>query len=152
MRGHPEAGQRRQLLADADGPEAWSDAEIAKSCRCSPNTVENVRRRCVLEGFERALDGKQRETLPVAEMLDGRPEAEIIARRLGPPPKGYTQWSLRLLARCVVELGIVASMSRETGSRTLRNNGIRGRNLQYWVIPPKADAVCRARIPNRVDS
>ena len=97
-----------------------------------------MRRRCVLEGFERALDGKQSETPPVPEMLDGRQEAEIIARRLGPPLGGYAQWSLRLLARCVVELGIVESISRETVSRTLRKNGIRGRSGRKWTGPRKS--------------
>ena len=128
------------LLADADGPDAWIDAEIAKACRCRTATVENVRRRCVLEGFERALDGKQREAPPVPELRNGRQEAEIIALRLGPAPEGYAHWSLRLLARCVVELGIVESMSHETVSQTLKENGIRGRKLQYWAVPPRADA------------
>ena len=108
------------LLADADGPDAWIDAEIAKTCRCRTATVENVRRRCVLEGFERALDGKQRENPPVPKLLNGRQEAEIIALRLGPPPEGYAHWSLRLLARCVVELGIVESISHETVAKTLK--------------------------------
>jgi hypothetical protein len=31
----------------------------------------------------------------------------VIALRLEPPPKGYANWSLRLLSRKVVELGIV---------------------------------------------
>ena len=128
------------LLADADGPDAWIDAEIAKACRCRTATVENVRRRCVLEGLERALDGNQRETPPIPELRNGGQEAEIIALRLGPPPEGYAPWSLRLLARCVVELGIVESISHQTVSQTLKENGIRGRKLQYWAIPPKADA------------
>ena len=128
------------LLADADGPDAWIDRDIAKTCRCRTVTVENVRRRCVLEGFERALDGKRPDTPPGPKLLDGKQEAEIIALRLGPPPEGYAQWSLRLLAQRVVELGIVDSISHQTVSRTLKKNGICGRKLQYWVIPPKANA------------
>ena len=127
------------LLADVDGPDAWSDAEIAKTCRCRTATVESVRRRCGLEGFERALNGKQRDAPPVPKLLDGQQGAESIALRLGPPLEGYAQWSLRLLARCVVELGIVESISHETVSQTLKN-GLCGRKLQYWVNPPEADA------------
>jgi len=37
---------------------------------------------------------------------------------LGPPPKGYNNWTLRLLARKVVELAIVDSVSYETVRRT----------------------------------
>jgi hypothetical protein len=40
--------------------------------------------------------------------------------RLGPPPKGYAHWTLRLLARKVVELEIVESISYETG----KNKGV----------------------------
>ena len=47
-------------------------------------------------------------------------EARIIAARLGPPPKGYNNWTLRLLARKVVELEIVDSVSYETIRRTLK--------------------------------
>ena len=39
-------------------------------------------------------------------------EAFVIALRLGPPPEGCGSWSLRLLARRVVELGIADSISR----------------------------------------
>ena len=133
------------LLADAAGPEAGSDAEIAKTCRCRTATVENVRRHFVLDGFERALEGKQRETPPVSELLAGRQEAEIIALRPEPLLEGYAPWFLRLLARCVVELGIVDSISHETFSQVLEN-GLRGRKLQYWVIPPEADAEFTAAI------
>lgn len=112
------------LLADADGPDAWIDRDIAKACRCRTATVENMRRRCVLEGFERALDGKRPDRPPVPKLLDGKQEAAVIALRLGPPPEGYSEWSLRLLAGRVVELGIVDSISHQTVSRTLKQNGI----------------------------
>ena len=91
--------------------------------RAAPRTVENVRQRCVLEGFERALERKRRESPPVPKLLDGEQEARIIALRLGPAPKGYANWSLRLLARRVVELAIVESISHETIRRTLKKTG-----------------------------
>ena len=40
--------------------------------------------------------------------------------RLGPPPPGYANWTLRLLARRVVELSIVESISHETVRRCLK--------------------------------
>ena len=57
---------------------------------------------------------------PVPKLLNGEQEAHIIALRLGPPPKGYANWSLRLLARRVVELAIIESISHETIRRTLK--------------------------------
>jgi hypothetical protein len=42
---------------------------------------------------------------------------------LGPPPKGFANWSLRLLADQVVELEIVPSISHETVRQTLKKTG-----------------------------
>jgi hypothetical protein len=39
---------------------------------------------------------------------------------LGSPPAGYAHWTLRLLARKVVELEIVESISHETVRQTLK--------------------------------
>ncbi len=113
--------RRAQILlkADADGP-AWTDERIADAFSCRTKTVENLRQRCVLEGFERALERKQRASPPVPKLLDGEQEAQVIALRLGPPPEGYANWSLRLLARRVVELGLVEAVSHETIRRTLK--------------------------------
>ena len=79
-----------------------------------------IRQRLVERGFDQALDGKKRATPPTEKRLDGRQEAKVIAMRLGPPPKGYANWSLRLLARKVVELEIVDAISYETVRRTLK--------------------------------
>ena len=66
------------------------------------------------------LDGKQRETPPTEKLLDGEQEAKIIAMRMGPPPQGHADWTLRLLSRKIVELEIVESISHETVRRTLK--------------------------------
>lgn len=107
------------LKADADGP-AWTDAAIAEAFRCRTKTVENIRQRFVEFGFERTLDGKKRAEPAVPKCLTGDEEARIIATRLGKPPKGYANWSLRLLAEKVVELGICKSVSHETVRQTLK--------------------------------
>jgi hypothetical protein len=83
-------------------------------------TVENIRHRFVERGFEETLNGARRLTPPTQKRLDGEQEAHIIALRLGAPPKGYANWSLRLLSRKVVELGIVDAVSHETVRRTLK--------------------------------
>lgn len=106
------------LLADADGP-AWPDSRIAEAFRCRIQTVENIRKKCVLAGFQAALDHKRPPT-PPAKLLDGTQEAQLIATRLGAPPKGYSNWTLRLLARQAVALEIVESISHETVRRTLK--------------------------------
>jgi hypothetical protein len=108
------------LKADAGGP-AWTDARIAEAYGCRRQTVENLRQRLVTEGFEPALGGHARQPRPKA--LDGAQEARIIALRLGPPPAGFANWSLRLLAERVVELAIAPAISYETVRRTLKKTG-----------------------------
>ena len=100
LNGSSEKVRRAQILlkADADGP-AWTDQRVAEAFSCRTKTVENIRQRCVQEGFEQALERKRRASPPVPKLLDGEQESQVIALRLGPPPKGYANWSLRLLAR-----------------------------------------------------
>jgi hypothetical protein len=121
LKGTSQKVRRAQILlkADAAGP-AWTDRQIADAFSCRINTVENIRQRFVLDGFEQTLDRKKRQAPPTEKLLDGKQEAKIIATRLGPPPKGYANWTLRLLARKVVELEIVDSVSHETVRRTLK--------------------------------
>ena len=121
LKGTSQKVRRAQVLlkADADGPN-WTDKKIAEALSCRTKTVENIRQRLVTEGFEIALNGKKRETPPRQRVLDGEQEAKVIALRLGEPPKGFANWSLRLLADQVVELGIVESVSHETLRKTLK--------------------------------
>jgi hypothetical protein len=107
------------LMSDANGP-CWTDKQIAEAYRCRTKTVENVRQRLVQRGFDEALEGKKPEEAPRKKVLDGKQEAKVIATRLGRPPKGYANWTLRLLARKVVELGIADSVSHQTVMRTLK--------------------------------
>ncbi len=91
--------------------------------RCRRQTVEMIRQRFVESGFRETLDGKKRAQPPTEKLLNGEQEAKIIALRLGSPPKGYANWTLRLLARKVVELEIVDSVSHETMRQMLKKTG-----------------------------
>jgi hypothetical protein len=121
LKGTGQKVRRAQILlkSDADGP-AWTDKQIAEAFSCRTKTVENIRQRLVERGFTETLEGKKRTAPSTEKLLDGEQEARVIATRLGPPPKGYANWTLRLLARKVVELEIVDSISYETVRRTLK--------------------------------
>ena len=121
LKGSSQKVRRAQMLlkADADGPN-WPDRQIAEAFSCRTKTVENVRQKFVTEGFDASLNRKKRDTAPRTKLLDGEQEARVIALRLGTPPEGYANWSLRLLAEKVVELEIVESISYETVRRTLK--------------------------------
>ena len=124
LKGTSQKVRRAQVLlkADADGP-AWTDARIAEAFTCRTQTVENLRERFVTSGFDETLEGKARTTPPRPKLLDGKQEAKIIALRLGTPPAGFANWSLRLLAEKVVELAIVEAISHETVRQTLKKTG-----------------------------
>ena len=121
LKGSSQKVRRAQILlkADANG-STWTDERIADAFGCRTQTVENIRQRLVKQGFEKVLNGVKRQHPPTEKLLDGRQEAEVIAMRLGEPPTGYANWSLRLLARKVVELGIVETVSHETVRQTLK--------------------------------
>ena len=121
LKGTSQKVKRANILLKADASGlCWTDAKIAEALDCRTKTVENVRKRFVEEGFALALHGKKREKPPTSKILDGEQEAKIIAMRLGKPPKGYGKWTLRLLARKVVELEIIDSVSYQTVRRTLK--------------------------------
>lgn len=124
LKGTGQKVRRAQILlkADADGPN-WTDERIADAFSCRTRTVEKIRERLVERGFEDTLHGLERAQPAVEKLLTGDQEARIIATRLGSPPKGYANWTLRLLARKVVELEIVDSVSYETVRRTLKKTG-----------------------------
>jgi hypothetical protein len=121
LKGSSEKVRRAQILlkADAAGP-AWTDRHLAEAFSCRTKTVENIRQHFVLAGFEQALERKKRQMPPTEKTLDGAQEAKVIAMRLGPPPKGYVTWSLRLLARKGSARESVESVSYETVRQTLK--------------------------------
>jgi hypothetical protein len=121
LKGTSQKVRRAQILlkADADGPN-WTDARISEAFGVRTKTVENVRQRLVERGFTETLEGVKPLPRPAAKALDGEQEARLIALRLGPPPAGYANWSLRLLASQVVALEIAPSISHETVRQTLK--------------------------------
>ena len=121
LKGSSQKVRRAQMLLKSDvaGP-AWTDQQIAEAFDSRTRTVEKLRERFVTEGFEQTLHGKPREKPPTEKVLNGKQEARVIAMRLGRPPKGYANWTLRLLARKIVELEIAEAISYETVRRTLK--------------------------------
>ena len=101
------------LKADASGPR-WADAQIAETFFCPIKTVARTRQRVVESGVEATLANQKEGASGHNRLLSGDQEARIIAERLGKPPAGYANWSLRLLTEQVVELQVVDLISYET--------------------------------------
>jgi len=121
LKGSSQKVIRAQILlkADANGPN-WTDERIVEAFGCRRQTVEGVRERLVMEGFETVLNGKQRLNPPREKLLSGEQEAELIALRLGSPPAGYGSWTLQLLKNNMIALEIVENISHETIRQTLK--------------------------------
>ena len=79
-----------------------------------------MRRQLVEEGLEAALSRKKHDTPRTVRIFDGEAEAKLIALACSEPPEGHARWSLRLLEKKVVELGIVEAASDSTIQRVLK--------------------------------
>ncbi|PIE60566.1 MAG: hypothetical protein CSA31_01435 [Desulfobulbus propionicus] len=75
--------------------------------------MHRTKQRFVEEGLDVALNGKRGERV-YKRKADGDFEAHLVALSCSDPPQGQAQWSLRLLADQVVELGYIDSVSHET--------------------------------------
>ena len=106
-----------------NGP-GWPDERIAEALETSLSTVFRTRRQFVEEGLDAALSRKKSFWSP-PRTFDGEAEAKLIALTCSEPPKGYTHWTLRLLEKRVVELGIVEAASFTTIYRVLKKNEVK---------------------------
>ena len=107
------------LMCDESTGERRTDMEVAGALSVGRATVERVRRRCVEEGLESALNPRQ-QVRRRSKVLDGEAEARLVAIACGKPPEGRAKWTLRLLADRLVELEVVESVGVETVRRALK--------------------------------
>jgi transposase len=115
--------QHAQILLKVDegqGGPGWTSERTAEAVDVSINTVGNVRRRFVEEGFEAAIHRKKQVRPSRAILIDGEKEARLIALACGKPPAGNARWTLKLLADQLVELKIVEDVSLETVRQALK--------------------------------
>lgn len=133
IRGTIEAREfkRAQGLLSLD--EGQSQEDIAKSLGVVRATVAAWRDSYKEVGLKFLKDAPRRGR---PTTLDGMQRAKITALACSEAPEGYGQWSLRLLADKVVELGYCEKTSysqvrrvlkKTTSSRTLKRRGALGR-------------------------
>jgi hypothetical protein len=116
----PAATQTRAriLLKVADG---GTDARIAEGLECSTRTVARVRAEWVARGI--AVIWRRPRCQTTAPKLAPAQVDQLLAVATTAPPAGHARWTLRLLAKRVVELSIVDPISYETIRRTLKKGG-----------------------------
>ena len=107
------------LKADIDGP-GWTDVRIADAFGCHSRTVENVRRRIVMQGLDAAIARKRQDHPSRERKLDGEGEARLVTIACSEAPDGRDSWTLQLIADELVRLKVVDSISDQTVRRALK--------------------------------
>ena len=107
------------LKADADGPDAWTDEEIADHLETTRITVQRVRQQFAADGLDATLHRKK-PTGRQYRKLDGEQEARLVALACSKAPDGRARWTMKLLADRLVELAVVESIDPATVWRTLQ--------------------------------
>lgn len=110
-----------RILLKADCHQAngsWRDSDIKEALDVSIRTIERVRQRFVEEGMEQSI--KVRPGGGRKHKLTGELEAHLIALRCSEVPQGRGQWTVRLLADQMVELGYVERLSHECARQVLK--------------------------------
>ena len=104
---------------DALKPRALGEKDISQVLKVSAMKIHRVKQRFVEEGLDVALNGRKGNRI-YKRKADGDFEAHLVALSCSDPPEGQAQWSLRLLADKIVELGHIENVSHETVRRVLK--------------------------------
>jgi transposase len=103
--------------------EKVTNEQISKVLKVGMRTVDRIKKKFIEEGFEACLD--RRPTSRIYDRkTDGDLEAKLVSLCCSEPPKGYSKWSLRLLADKMVELNYVESISHVTVSSVLKKTNL----------------------------
>jgi hypothetical protein len=112
-------------LDTSGGRIAERQEALAKRLEVSRQTVINARHDFLAaKSVPLFLQRKERKTPPVPAKVTGEMEARIIALACGEAPKGYANWTLRLLAEKCVELHYSDTMSHMTIGRLLKKHSL----------------------------
>lgn len=111
----PRVVKRARALLLID--EGIPTSEIVTRVEISRCSIMNIRRRFQTEGTQ-LVHQKPGSGRPIK--FNGNTRAKITALACSQAPEGYGQWSLRLLADKVVELGFVESIHFDTVGEMLK--------------------------------
>ena len=96
-----------------------TNEQISKVLKVGMRTIDRVKKQFIEEGMEAVLE--RRATTRIYEVkADGDMEAKLVTLCCSEPPKGFSKWSLRLLADKMVELNYVESISHVTVRSVLK--------------------------------
>ncbi len=123
-----QAYKSAYILLNCDKGEYSKDktitnAEISKILRVGERTIDRVKKKFIEEGFEEVLE-RRPSVQNYIKKIDGDLEAKIVTLCCSQPPKGYSKWSLRLIADKIVELEYVDYISHVSISKVLKKTNL----------------------------
>ena len=86
-------------------------------------TIDRIKKKCIEGGVERALERAASNRI-YTKKIDGDLEAKIVQLCCSEPPKGFTKWTLRMLADKVAALGYVDKLSHVSVHNTLKKTNL----------------------------
>jgi transposase len=99
------------------------NSEICKILRVGERTIDRVKKKFIEEGFDSVLERKP-SPQNYTKKVDGDLEAKLVTLCCSDPPKGFSKWSLRLLADKMVELKYVDYISHVTVGEVLKKTNL----------------------------
>jgi transposase len=100
-----------------------TNEQISKVLKVGMRTIDRVKKKFIEEGLEACME--RRPTTRLYERkADGDLEAKLVTLCCSEPPKGFSKWSLRLLADKIVELKYVKSISHVTVRSVLKKTNL----------------------------
>jgi len=112
------------LCLDENGKKPLTVGQTAQKVKLHPENVYKLRKQFVLEGMNKALNRKKRETPPVPGKITGDVEAHIIATACSAAPEGRSRWTLQMIADKIILDGFVDYISDVTIMNTLKKHNI----------------------------
>lgn len=104
---------------EGDYSDKVTNEQISKVLKVGLQTIDRVKKQFIEEGMEAVLE--RRSTTRIYDIkADGDMEAKLVTLCCSEPPKGFSKWSLHLLADKMVELNYVASISHVTVRTVLK--------------------------------
>lgn len=121
------------LLLSDESPHGPSlkDAAIQAHTGISIRNLERLRLRCCEVGPLAALARKPRATPGREVKITGEVQARITQLACTKPPAGHARWTLKLLAKHLVEIEVIESISHQSVATVLKkaNSSHGGRNV-----------------------
>ncbi len=123
--------RKAHILLEAEAGQ--TDEEIARNLNVGVSTVKRTRRRFVEGNLKYALHDCFRSGRP--REFDGIQEAALVALACTTPPEGRCIWTAELLAKQMILLGVVETISPMTVRLILKKNDLKPWQKQEWCIP-----------------